>query len=109
MPTRRTPLNRKGIRSIVTPKSLAAFKRLYEAETPQEWRLAHDALADLISDKPWPWPVVATPDTRWDGRTNRDDFEQARRNWDVLENTLLEREAHPNKKKRNTGMSRVRA
>ena len=106
MPTRRQPLNRSRHASIITPASLAAFKKLYEATTPEEWRLAHDGLADLISDRPWPWPCVATPDTRWDGHTNREDHEQARRNWDQLENALLEKEARPERREKRRARAR---
>jgi len=89
MPTRRTPINRRPTGKLITREALAAFRRLYEAKSREDWKTAHDELMDLITDKPWPYPVVVEPCTPWDGRTSRESYDEARRNWDILESALL--------------------
>ena len=101
MPTRRTPLHRSK-RSVITPASLRAFRRLYEAETHEEWKEAEAELSYLVTDgRPWPYPIVVPPDEPWNGVTNRDDYDEARRNWDRFEDALLECPIGNNKPRRH--------
>jgi len=109
MPTRRVPINRRRTPCRLSPAILRAFRKLYEAEDHEAWKAAEAELSHLIGDgKPWPYPCVVEPCTEWDGRTSRESYDQARKNWDVLESAFLESatEREPTRPRRKS-MNRV--
>jgi hypothetical protein len=81
MPTRRTPLNRQRDGLVITQKMLNAFRAFCDAPHEVRWREPHNRLMDLITDKPFPYPIVLPPEQPFEDRAG---FAEARANFDAL-------------------------
>ncbi|MGA7103785.1 MAG: hypothetical protein WBX49_00415 [Candidatus Deferrimicrobiaceae bacterium] len=106
MPTRRTPLNRKRD-LVITQEMLDAFRDFVDAPHPHRWKEPHNKLMDLITDRPFPYPIVLPPDQPYDGCPGREDFDEARQNWDQLMAALEAEEARTERKRKLKAKRRV--
>ena len=61
MPTKRQPKIRRTHR-VITDAAIAAFRRMEDADTDDEWWEAHSVLHKELYLPPWEWPAFEYPD-----------------------------------------------